>query len=54
MRLGPDEWLLSGPRRRGARIARDVEAALARLLHALVDIGHRHVALPVSGRGRPP
>jgi len=40
MRLGPDEWLLSGPESEAARIAGDVEAALASLHHALVDVGH--------------
>jgi sarcosine oxidase, subunit gamma len=49
MRLGPDEWLLSGPESEAARIAGDVEAALAPLHHALVDVSHRHVALSVSG-----
>jgi len=29
MRLGPDEWQLSGPESETAQIARDVEAALA-------------------------
>jgi sarcosine oxidase, subunit gamma len=50
MRLGPDEWLLSGPERAAAQIAVDVEAALSALHHALVDVGHRQVALSVSGR----
>jgi sarcosine oxidase subunit gamma len=49
MRLGPDEWLLSGPESDAAQIAGDVEAALARLHHALVDVGHARVALSVSG-----
>ena len=49
MRLGPDEWLLSGSESEAAQIAGDVEAALARLHHALVDVGHRHVVLSVSG-----
>ena len=49
MRLGPDEWLLSGPEGEAARIALDVEAALAGLHHSLVDVSHRHVALSVSG-----
>jgi sarcosine oxidase, subunit gamma len=49
MRLGPDEWLLCGPRSEATRITRDVEAALARLHHALVDVGHARVALSVSG-----
>jgi sarcosine oxidase subunit gamma len=49
MRLGPDEWLLRGPESEAAQIAGDVEAALARLHHALVDVGHARVALSVSG-----
>jgi sarcosine oxidase, subunit gamma len=49
MRLGPDEWLLSGPVSESEQIAGDVEAALARLHHALVDVGHARVALSVSG-----
>ena len=49
MRLGPDEWLLSGPESEAARIAGDVGAALASLHHALVDVGHARVALSVSG-----
>jgi sarcosine oxidase subunit gamma len=48
-RLGPDEWLLSGPESEAAQIAGDVEAALASLHHALVDVGHARVALSVSG-----
>jgi sarcosine oxidase subunit gamma len=49
MRLGPDEWLLSGPENEAAQIAVDVEAALARLHQALVDVGHARVALSVLG-----
>ena len=49
MRLGPDEWLLSGSEGEAARIARDVEPALVGLHHSLVDISHRHVALSVAG-----
>ena len=49
MRLGPDEWLLSGPLSEAAQIAGDVEAALRGLHHALVDVGHARVALSVSG-----
>ena len=47
--LGPDEWLLCGPEKDAAQIARDVETSLARLHHALVDVGHARVALSVSG-----
>ena len=49
IRLGPDEWLLSGPEAEAVQIARDVGAALARLHHSFVDISHRHVALSVVG-----
>ena len=49
MRLGPDEWLLSGPEEATAQIAADVGEALSGLHHSLVDISHRHVALSVSG-----
>jgi sarcosine oxidase, subunit gamma len=49
MRLGPDEWLLFGSQSEAAQIARELEAALARLHHALVDLGHARVALSVSG-----
>ena len=49
MRLGPDEWLLSGPLSDTAQIAADLETALARLHHALVDVGDARVALSVSG-----
>ena len=52
MRLGPDEWLLSGPEEEAAQIAVDVGAALAGLHHSLVDVGHRHVALSRIGAAR--
>ena len=49
MRLGPDEWLLSGPEGATPQIALEVGTALAGLHHSLVDVSHRHVALSVSG-----
>ena len=49
IRLGPDEWLLSGPEGEAARIALDVATTLAGLHHSLVDVSHRHVALSVAG-----
>jgi sarcosine oxidase subunit gamma len=49
MRLGPDEWLLSGAEGEAVRIARDVGSALAGLHHSLVDTSHRHVAFGVAG-----
>ncbi|GGK42506.1 sarcosine oxidase subunit gamma [Salinarimonas ramus] len=49
LRLGPDEWLVSGPADEtdelGARIAGD----LAGIVHALVDVSHRNCGLAVSG-----
>jgi sarcosine oxidase, subunit gamma len=48
MRLGPDEWLLSGPEGEAAQIAVDVGVALAGLHHSLVDVGHHYVVLSVS------
>jgi sarcosine oxidase subunit gamma len=49
-RLGPDEWLLLGPEADGDLIGAEIAAALGTTFHALVDIGHRHVAFEVSGR----
>lgn len=49
MRLGPDEWLLSGPEGATAQIARDVAVVLAGRHHSLVDVSHRQIALVVSG-----
>jgi sarcosine oxidase subunit gamma len=49
MRLGPDEWLLSGREGESAAIAFDLAAALADLNHSLVDVGHQYVSLAVSG-----
>ncbi len=49
MRLGPDEWQLSGPEPEGGVIAAAVEAALAGQRYALVDVGHSRVALSASG-----
>jgi sarcosine oxidase subunit gamma len=51
MRLGPDEWLLSGPESETAQIAGDIEAALAGLHHARFDVSHGRVALSVAGPG---
>jgi sarcosine oxidase subunit gamma len=50
MRLGPDEWQLSGPQSGGIHIARELRASLAGLHHALVEVSHARVALSVSGR----
>ncbi len=48
--MGPDEWLLiaeDAPPTLGATL----EAALAPIPHALVDVSHRQSAIVVSGRG---
>jgi sarcosine oxidase subunit gamma len=48
--LGPDEWLLIAedePAELGAKL----EAALAGVPHALVDVSHRQCALEVAGPG---
>jgi sarcosine oxidase, subunit gamma len=52
-RLGPNEWLLLGPEHDEEALARQIEAALAGRLHALVDIGHGTAAVEVSGRHAP-
>jgi sarcosine oxidase subunit gamma len=49
MRLGPDEWQLSGPQSETVHIARELGVSLAGLHHALVDVSHGRVALSVSG-----
>jgi sarcosine oxidase subunit gamma len=49
-RLGPNEWLLIGPEGDAEIIPGQIEAALAGHFHTLVDIGHRNVAIEVSGR----
>ena len=48
-RLGPDEWFLMGPATENARLARELEAALAERVFSLVDIGHRNVGIEVAG-----
>ena len=48
--LGPDEWLLIAedePAELGAKL----EAALAGVPHALVDVSHRQCAIEVAGPG---
>jgi sarcosine oxidase subunit gamma len=49
LRLGPDEWLLIGPEVDSEAIAAEIVAALGDHFHALVDIGHRNVAIEVKG-----
>lgn len=50
-RLGPDEWLLTGPEADTEAMAAEIGAALAGRFHALIDVSHRNVALEVSGPG---
>ncbi len=52
-RLGPDEWLLIAPSSPDDVLAGDIENALARYFHSLVDVSHRNVAIEVSGREAP-
>jgi sarcosine oxidase, subunit gamma len=49
LRLGPDEWLLIGPEADSEAIAAEIATALGGRFHALVDIGHRNVAIEVKG-----
>ena len=46
-RLGPDEFLLLAPE--DAPAAAEIAAAMGARFHALVEIGHRNVALELSG-----
>lgn len=48
--LGPDEWLLLMAESEAEACAAALAEALAGLPHALVDIGHRQVAIEVAGR----
>ena len=48
-RLGPNEWLILDAEADTDALAPEIEAALAGTFHALVDIGHRNVAIAVSG-----
>jgi sarcosine oxidase subunit gamma len=49
LRLGPNEWLLIGPEADSEAIAAEIATALSGQFHALVDIGHRNVAVEVKG-----
>lgn len=49
LRLGPDEWLLIAPEADSETTAAEIAAALGERFHALVDIGHRNVAIEVKG-----
>jgi sarcosine oxidase subunit gamma len=48
--LGPDEWLLIAEDE-PADLALRLEAALAGVFHALVDVSHRQTGLEVAGPG---
>ena len=48
-RLGPNEWLIGGPKAGAAAIAGEIEEALAGQIHALVDVSHRNVAIEIAG-----
>jgi len=47
--LGPDEWLLIAPNNEPAPIFASIEAALAGIPHALVDVSARSVGIEISG-----
>ena len=47
--LGPDEQLLIGPPPEGPAMAQRIESALGPVPHALVDVGHRQVAVELRG-----
>jgi sarcosine oxidase subunit gamma len=48
--LGPDEWLLIAEDE-PAELGAELEAALAGLPHALIDVSHRQCAIEVAGAG---
>ncbi len=48
--LGPDEWLLIADDE-PPQLASALEAALANVPHALVDVSHRQCAIDVTGAG---
>jgi sarcosine oxidase, subunit gamma len=50
VRLGPNEWFLSGPEADSDGLAAEIEAGLKDRFFALVDIGHRNAGIEVSGR----
>lgn len=47
--LGPDEWLLLAPEAEGPALAAALARALGAAPHALVEIGHRQVAIEIAG-----
>ncbi|KLK93427.1 hypothetical protein AA309_08870 [Microvirga vignae] len=50
IRLGPNEWLLTGPYDDAEVIASQIDAALSGRFYTLVDVSHRNVGITVSGR----
>lgn len=48
-RLGPNEWHLIASEGEAGAIENEIRRAMGDRFHALVDIGHRSVALAVSG-----
>lgn len=51
VRLGPDEWLILGHGDETEELAARIDAPLAGVFHALVDVGHRTCGLLVRGAG---
>jgi sarcosine oxidase subunit gamma len=49
-RLGPSEWLLTGPEQDSETLERAISERLANHFFSLVDIGHRDVTIGVTGR----
>jgi len=47
--LGPDEWLLIAPNAEPAPIFATIEAALAGIPHALVDVSSRSIGIEIAG-----
>ena len=49
--LGPDEWLLLAPEDAGDAVAAAFSALGPDVPHSLVDVGHRSVAIRITGPG---
>lgn len=49
--IGPDEWLLLAPDADKAAFEAALQAALASVPHALVDVSHRQTAILLDGPG---
>lgn len=48
-RLGPDEWLVVADAEAGGDLAQSLEAALAGMVHAVVDVGHGRCGVAIEG-----